>query len=1722
MVKRKKFIILAVAIILMPFLENLLGLGQIFGAFAQAEATSGETVLSDPNGRLTVVKDSEEEADGNMVWNLTMRKANDENESSKLKVSLTDETAAQGVTLTGDGFQTSGAALVENDFTDDERKMTITAPVGVTVNLSVDYDLRKEIMPAAKMDSESDSEEDGEPASPVTETTENVISANNTDAGAIQLETPADVLEAKAAEEAAQAEAEAKAAEEAAQAEAEAKAAEEAAQAEAEAKAAEEAAQAEADAKAAEEAAQAEAEAKAAEEAAQVENDTPATDDSEKDIEKVAENDTADSDEAEVQGPTFRASSMALTSDMILNSAAGQVEESDVKIITNSKSAYLTDWDARTYNLDIHVKTEGDFISGAARVMLVLDTSGSMSWKLDEDNKYPGKNEDSRLDVLKSTGASFINQLKGTNSSVAVVKYGDEASAVTTDSTNPTTFTSTNQTTATNASFKSVQSEEDATGLIATINKLSADGATRSDLGLGLAYHSIKAELASNENDTRPVYVIFMSDGVPTTGTVFNDNVARRAEQWSSMIKGNSSELSLNGYDLTVESKTQVYQWGFWRDQNDAGFVDVNNPSKELAKTLTLAANKKNPQNSNTQIYYRTAATGNTRTIYRFTAKKNTNTVTMAIPTSSYNNFVATSFTGDGTKENDPYLVDNVTITNERPLLQWESKPEVYAIQQSSSVSNNVKTFMTNVATDAEHFLNASAEEALKKIFSDIASKIKSTGVKDVLDKRFEIDESKTAKLADLKAAGMSYKVNDDGTTTISWNKEPDKDTGIMEIIASIPIKAKDMFVGANAVPTNVSDLSGISIDGTRTPFNITNGKTGDKYNDTGLANPYVNVKLMDLKDVNTSEGPHEPGAAVKSQADIQRDWLAGTTPTDYDSDLGTYNTLTTTEIGTNGAKYQETATKVTYTEKSHATAVEVGTEAGAGAYADGFGQGDYADNKDSKRIGNVVDANLTHEVKVKAVPELVTNQKDAKLINWNDRTYQVDIKTEVEYEAPDPYVLLILDRSLSMTDTRLASMKSAATGLVTSLKTTLPDAQVGVISFSDNAVKEHDFAAVGEKASAITAAIRAISRDRYTYTGSAFEMAYDMLSANSIDKTKPVYIMFLTDGQPQTSGSTSNPDFSKPQAAKAESYASLIRGNTMIQADGTTVGTYDTTLGRNLGVNESPLSLTGGVSIYSVMQGTDYGTKNTADVENFMKYIADSGKALIGDGEDLTKIFKNFGSDITGYSVVDTLDPHFELSDKEIKRLEEEENATIEVVDGVTTITWPAKLNEEFTTSFTIQAKEDYVGENVVPTNVPDESGIIINNGEPTRFDIYDEDGKVDDLTTPYVNVKLKDFTVKSTDETIWLGTIASTQAHIFTGWKDTVTTPDAGADGAVYPTPVFSKDPNKLTGYESKPLTEKTYTDTATATAATNSDGENAYNYAEGYGLGGVTAGKGETNKVSKDVNHTVKLETDSVGFDKKLNGEEIGHQYGATFDIVEPASYPAASVSFVRANTNDSYNLEISGLGVGTYTINETTPKGIKTASWTLVVGSETTKYPTELTYTLKSVEGEKEVEVTVLDNYWNDFKIRVQKKDDLGQALLGAEFTLTNVTDPDSPGPPVPLGTDGKLSTFDFGGLAPGTYELKETKTPKGHTGLADPITILIGKDGVVKIDGAGEEWVVEEGSNVITLDVTNKVKGVLPSTGGPGRQMFSMIALILMLSVAGISVIYVHRNRKGGA
>lgn len=1223
--KSKKWVILAVAIILMPFVENILGIRQLLTAYAE-DVVSGEVLVDDPDGRVTVEKSDEHEADGNMVWTLTVHKENAENETSKVKVSLADETVVQGVAIAGDGFQASGSTLVENDYTNDKRVLTVTAPVGVTANLTVDYDLRQDIMPASKMDGEEGEEE---PDQPATEITENVMATGQSGVGNVQLDTPDEVLQAIAdAEAAAQAEAEAKAAAEAAaQAEAEeqAVAEEAAAQAEDDAKAAAEAA---AQAKTEEQAAAEEATAQV-EADAEVESEAGAQAevDDQKDIENVdSENvdgeeistekndvdkslEDSESESEKIVGKTFMASNMALAGDSILRSAAGsQSSEGDVEIIQSTKSAKLTDWENRLYEIDINVETKGDIGSGPARVIMVADVSGSM--------------EGTNLTTLKATAKNFVTQLQGTGSSVAVVSYANTAKAITTSSSTVVEFNNTNQTNATNADFESIETEAQVTSLNGKIDGLSANGATRSDFGLGLAYHSIKAEIKANPSDTRPFYVIFLSDGVPTTQTNFNENVARRAEQWASMIKGNTKTVEIPNYNI---SDIEV--------RSGNGWVTATNVSTEMMTVLNMVANQRRATN-NSYIYY--SGTNNNQTVsYRFKATRINGTVKITIPNTSRT--TEAYFSGGGSSRWDPFTLNdnNVTITTDnRPLL--ECKPFVYAIQQASSMTDQVETFMTNVATSSDYVFNASNKEKLDAIFAGILKQIKNAGVVDVIDKRFELDMTEE----ELKALGISATVNNDGTTKLTWNTQADKTTGIMTINSTIKIKAKD-----------------------------------------------------------------------------------------------------------------------------------------------------------------------------------------------------------------------------------------------------------------------------------------------------------------------------------------------------------------------------------------------------------------------------------------------------------------------------------------------------------------DYIGENVVPTNVPDDSGVFVD-GERVGFNIVDSQGAtVEGLTTPYVNVKLLPFSLVNTEETIWLGEKekAKSQPDIYKDWQDTTKGASIPKEtyGVSYPTISFEdlEKTGMLSGYESMPLEDKQYKEKATATAGdatiSDSEGKPEQSYAENTGLGGIVAGKGVTNTASHEkVTHDVKVRKDNVNFNKLLNGEEITHEYKASFTVTQPSTpekYPAATVDFARAANNQSYDLKLSNLGIGTYTITETTPDGVKNPdTWTLDVtkGGEASNPNSKLIFTLKKG---KDV-VTELNNEWNDFVIQIQKQNDYGEALDGAEFTLYKGKQEIGKFSTLP----DKLSEFTIGNLKPGTYSIQETVTPDGYIGLDGRIEIVIKNDGTITVNDQADliltdkkQWVVDGNNNIISIIATNQAKGVLPATGGSGRQMVSFVILLMTMCLAGVGIIYVAYTRKGG-
>lgn len=158
---------------------------------------------------------------------------------------------------------------------------------------------------------------------------------------------------------------------------------------------------------------------------------------------------------------------------------------------------------------------------------------------------------------------------------------------------------------------------------------------------------------------------------------------------------------------------------------------------------------------------------------------------------------------------------------------------------------------------------------------------------------------------------------------------------------------------------------------------------------------------------------------------------------------------------------------------------------------------------------------------------------------------------------------------------------------------------------------------------------------------------------------------------------------------------------------------------------------------------------------------------------------------------------------------------------------------------------------------------------------------------------------------------------------------------------------------------------------------------------------------------------------------------------------------------------------------------------------------------------------------VQNYLKNFDLTVNKLGEQGEALSGAEFTLTMLENDDFA--PIVRGTDGNLSTFLFENLAPGTYQLEETKNPSTHIMLENPITIVIDDEGNVMVDEDEElaDVVLTSGesNNTISFNVTNKAKTPLPSTGGMGTPIFFILGGVLML-VVGLAVFQVKRNEKG--
>lgn len=151
-----------------------------------------------------------------------------------------------------------------------------------------------------------------------------------------------------------------------------------------------------------------------------------------------------------------------------------------------------------------------------------------------------------------------------------------------------------------------------------------------------------------------------------------------------------------------------------------------------------------------------------------------------------------------------------------------------------------------------------------------------------------------------------------------------------------------------------------------------------------------------------------------------------------------------------------------------------------------------------------------------------------------------------------------------------------------------------------------------------------------------------------------------------------------------------------------------------------------------------------------------------------------------------------------------------------------------------------------------------------------------------------------------------------------------------------------------------------------------------------------------------------------------------------------------------------------------------------------------------------------------NILDDFKLIITKKDNNGNAVSGVKFKLVGSNNYNKE----QESDASNGNVFTFQGLKPGKYALTETKTPEKYVGLKQDVIILIGDDGKVTIDGQPlPDQPITTTGNIIKLDVTNTIKGILPSTGGSGRTGYFIASLIFMGLVAIIGGIFYYRNRR---
>lgn len=439
-----------------------------------------------------------------------------------------------------------------------------------------------------------------------------------------------------------------------------------------------------------------------------------------------------------------------------------------------------------------------------------------------------------------------------------------------------------------------------------------------------------------------------------------------------------------------------------------------------------------------------------------------------------------------------------------------------------------------------------------------------------------------------------------------------------------------------------------------------------------------------------------------------------------------------------------------------------------------------------------------------------LTSSKTAKVVDYENRIYKINLNAETtgregDVEAQGASVVMVLDASDSMNDSiantntsKLVALQNAANTFIDTLKSKSPESEIAIIWYSgseggNTSITNSKFKQLNnnEDVSSLKRTIDNKDASGGTPMGVALATARNQLSSAKHEKNK--YVVFMTDGLP---GHNNNDNWNCMVANNAVNNANSIKEQATLYTVGVGLndaGSFNWKLGHSSTSSNSGhgykyeyyrhKSITGSefLSQYIATKSSD-GTKKYAYDTSGLNDLVNTFNVIAGSIGDLFTVQPK--------EIVDVIDARFKLTDDRLNdlatnsrlgtgKIKTNNDGSKEIIwtdsttgsvvgkvtivergDGTTKITWKeqaarignaATENENdkgWNASFRIQAKDDFIGGNMIPTNGAD-SGIYLDGGGIKKFE------------QPSVNVKLLSLSIVNDTTTVFKGDPINTRNY-------------------------------------------------------------------------------------------------------------------------------------------------------------------------------------------------------------------------------------------------------------------------------------------------------------------------------------------------------------------------